>query len=56
MRSSSQAILGGIFMIAVDRMARAAFGEGFRAFFHGPIWLLGVVAIGVGIWLRRCDR
>ena len=43
-------------MVAVDRMAAAAFGEGFQAHFHFPIWLIGVVAIGVGIWLRLRDR
>jgi len=45
-------ILGGAFMVVVGTLANIAFGT-HSAFFGTPLWFLGLLVIGYGVWLRR---
>ncbi len=54
MRGGTQAMLGGAFMLFVDRVAAAAVGMDFSLLLV-PMWLLGVVVFAVGVWLRVMD-
>ena len=54
MSKSTQAIVGGAFMALVGWAANAVFKEEFT-FILAPIWFIGVVVLGVGIWLRLSD-
>ena len=54
MRGGTQAMLGGAFMLFVDRVAAAAFGMDFSLLLV-PIWFLGIVVFAVGVWLRVMD-
>ena len=54
MRGGTQAMIGGAFMLFVDRVAAGAFDMDFSLLLV-PMWLLGVVVFGVGVWLRVMD-
>ena len=54
MRRSTQAILGGAFMALAGWAAKAVFHEEFTLLL-APIWFIGVVVLGVGVWLRLSD-
>jgi hypothetical protein len=51
MRKSTQALIGGVFMAIVGWTAKAAFQWEFGLFLV-PIWFIGVVVFGVGLWTR----
>jgi len=46
--------MGGAFMALVGSAANAVFKEEFTLIL-APIWFIGVVVLGVGIWLRVSD-
>ena len=54
MRAGTQAMLGGVFMILVDRAASLAFGAEF-SFFLAPLWFIGAVVFMIGGWMRLQD-
>ncbi|MHC4108621.1 MAG: hypothetical protein ACYTDU_08035 [Planctomycetota bacterium] len=54
MSKSTQAIVGGAFMALAGWAANAVFEAEFT-FVLVPIWFIGVVVLGVGVWMRVSD-
>ena len=54
MRNGTQAMLGGVFMIVVDRVAFVAFGNEFGLLL-APLWFIGAAVFVVGAWMRLQD-
>lgn len=54
MSMGTQAMIGGVFMVVVGSTAKAAFQRDFGPFLV-PIWFIGVMVFGVGLWTRVSD-